>query len=193
MVTDEHICQLDLSSIKMAMNGAEPIRPETMANFAARFASTGFDAHSFTPGYGMAEATLTVSHKPIDTDYCCLAFNPMALAAGKAILDPQGCRLVSSGHVVRAWQLQIVDPQTCQPLPEANIGEVWVRGGSVAGGIGSSPNSQKPLSTIHWQVTLTMIIYVRGSCLCVSRGTLYLWAIKRSHYCGWAKLYAQGY
>lgn len=147
MVTDEQIRQLDLSSIKMAMNGAEPIRPETMANFAAHFASTGFDAHSFTPGYGLAEATLTVSHKPIDTDYCCLAFNPMALAAGKAILDPQGRRLISSGHVVRAWQLQIVDPQTCQPLPEASIGEVWVRGDSVAGGYWQQPELTK--ATFH--------------------------------------------
>ncbi|CDH21488.1 hypothetical protein XBKQ1_470020 [Xenorhabdus bovienii str. kraussei Quebec] len=58
MVTDEGITQLDLSSVKMAMNAAEPIRAETMNRFASRFSATGFRPQSFTPVYGMAESTL---------------------------------------------------------------------------------------------------------------------------------------
>ena len=55
---------LDLSSWKVAINGAEPVRAEVLDRFAAAFASCGFDKASFTPVYGLAESTLLVSAKP---------------------------------------------------------------------------------------------------------------------------------
>ena len=53
--------QLDLSSWRVAFNGAEPIRPETLERFAATFAPSGFRPDAFLPCYGLAEATLIVS------------------------------------------------------------------------------------------------------------------------------------
>lgn len=52
---------LDLSSWKVAFNGAEPILPETMKSFSTAFECCGFNKNAFLPCYGMAEATLIVS------------------------------------------------------------------------------------------------------------------------------------
>src|SRR6185369_1705545 len=53
--------RLDLSSWTLAFNGAEPIRPETLAEFARTFAPCGFRPEAFYPCYGLAEATLMVT------------------------------------------------------------------------------------------------------------------------------------
>ncbi len=58
----EHACTgLDLSSWRVAFNGAEPISAATLRRFADRFAPQGFSPKSFFPCYGMAEASLYVS------------------------------------------------------------------------------------------------------------------------------------
>ena len=52
---------LDLSSLRMLLSGGEPVRAETLERFASAFAASRFDARAFTPAYGLAEATLTVT------------------------------------------------------------------------------------------------------------------------------------
>ncbi|WP_416676129.1 fatty acyl-AMP ligase [Egbenema bharatensis] len=60
-ITSEQRSGLDLSSWTVALNAAEPIRPETLERFTATFAPCGFRRSTFFPSYGMAEATLMVS------------------------------------------------------------------------------------------------------------------------------------
>jgi acyl-CoA synthetase (AMP-forming)/AMP-acid ligase II len=60
-VTDEQRAALDLRSWNMALNGAEPIRPETLDRFVEAFGPCGFRRESIFPAYGLAEATLIVS------------------------------------------------------------------------------------------------------------------------------------
>src|SRR6185436_9441267 len=60
-ITPEQLKQLDLSCWKLAFNGAEPVRAETLRRFAEKFAPCGFRAEAFYPCYGLAEATLIVS------------------------------------------------------------------------------------------------------------------------------------
>ena len=64
-LADEEIDGLDLSSWRLAFNGAEPVHAETLEAFAARFAPFGFDARAFAPVYGLAEATLGVAFTPL--------------------------------------------------------------------------------------------------------------------------------
>ncbi len=59
--TPEERRQLDLSSWQAAFNGSEPVRAETMENFARAFAPAGFRREAFHPCYGLAEATLIVT------------------------------------------------------------------------------------------------------------------------------------
>ena len=60
-ITPEERKTLDLSTWSLAFNGAEPIRPETIAEFTRTFAQCGFQPEAFYPCYGLAEATLMVT------------------------------------------------------------------------------------------------------------------------------------
>ncbi|MBK0002904.1 non-ribosomal peptide synthetase [Erwinia sp. S38] len=139
MVSDEQVARLDLRSLKVAANAAEPIRADTMARFTDRFAPAGFEPQAFTPAYGMAESTLAITYKPANTDYVIQRFNGAALAAGRAQPDAHGRPLVSSGRVDPQWQLRIVDADSHQALPEGHIGEVWASGASKAYGYWNKP------------------------------------------------------
>lgn len=63
-VTEDEMKDLDLSSWKVAFNGAEPVRASTLQEFSAKFASVGFRHESHLPCYGMAETTLIVTGGP---------------------------------------------------------------------------------------------------------------------------------
>ena len=66
-IRDEEKQGLDLSSWRVAFNGSEPVRHETLERFTAAFAPYGFRADAFHPCYGLAEATLMVASKRAGT------------------------------------------------------------------------------------------------------------------------------
>ncbi|MGB8465289.1 MAG: AMP-binding protein, partial [Terrimicrobiaceae bacterium] len=55
---------LDLSSWRIAFNGAEPVHPGTIENFAARLAPYGFKREALSPVYGLAENSVGVTFSP---------------------------------------------------------------------------------------------------------------------------------
>ncbi|MEU4732536.1 fatty acyl-AMP ligase [Streptomyces sp. NPDC023588] len=142
-VTDEQIAGLDLSRLRNAGNGSEPVSAKTVLRFTERFAATGFRLGTFNPCYGMAETTLLVTGtrpertpvlSPVDSD---------ALARRELRTLPTGTDapvLVSSGRV-NDMTVRIVDPDTRQTLADGRVGEIWVRGGSVAAGYWRNPEA----------------------------------------------------
>jgi fatty-acyl-CoA synthase len=60
-IAEEELKGVDLSCWRAALNGAEPVRADTLERFAARFAAHGFRRQAFMPVYGLAEATLAIS------------------------------------------------------------------------------------------------------------------------------------
>lgn len=115
----------DLSRWELAFCGAEPIRADTVKAFSARFAGIGFKAEAFYPCYGMAESTLFITGQ----------------AAGQALAvhEHAGGRAVGCGKVFCDTEVLIVDPEACRPLPAGQVGEIWVRGSSVAAGYWQRP------------------------------------------------------
>lgn len=146
-VTDEQLATLDLSRWVVACNGAEPIRAETLRAFTERFEPAGFRSESFFPCYGMAETTLLVSGTPYGKAPVVRAADAAALelgtlrepAAGAPVRD-----LVSSG-VIRDFDVRIVDPETHVEQPEGGVGEIWVKGDSVAEGYWKRPETNKEI------------------------------------------------
>jgi acyl-CoA synthetase (AMP-forming)/AMP-acid ligase II len=138
---------LDLSSWDTAFNGAEPVRAETMARFAEAFGGCGFQANAFFPCYGLAEATLFVTGGmgpgEVRGAPRVAAFDRALLEAGEArplpAADPASRTLVSCGRAWPGQELVIVDPATLTPCAGGAIGEVWLRGPSVAQGYWQRP------------------------------------------------------
>jgi acyl-CoA synthetase (AMP-forming)/AMP-acid ligase II len=134
---------LDLGSWEVAFSGAEPVRAETLDRFAAAFAPHGFRRAAFYPCYGLAEATLMVTGVVQGRAPSVLAVDREALARGRAEETPPDAsgaqRLVGCGIAWEGHEVRIVDADTCRPLGEDAVGEIWVRGPSVAQGYWERP------------------------------------------------------
>ena len=134
----EELARLDLSRWSMALNGAEPIRPETLTRFSDKYAACGFDARAFYPGYGLAEATLFVSGGGRLAGITCFDADAELLDRAKlarpARADAFARRLVSSGRAWHHTSIVIVDPATSMRCADGAIGEIWVRNRSIAMG-----------------------------------------------------------
>jgi len=65
-ISDKALEGVDLSSMRVVMNGAEPVNPETLERFANRFAKYGFRREAMLPVYGLAEASLGVTFPPLN-------------------------------------------------------------------------------------------------------------------------------
>lgn len=140
-LTEEQTAGLDLSRWRYACNGAEPVDAATLARFAERFADAGFSARSLLPGYGLAEATLYVSGTPAGEAPTVLHADSAALAGDELAEAGPGTavRELASSGVVRGLDVRIVDARTGAELPEGRVGEIWIRGGSVALGYWNRP------------------------------------------------------
>lgn len=134
-VSDEDLAGLDLSTLRVALNGAEPVRPHVLDAVIARLGAAGFRPDAFVACYGMAEVTLLASASPVARPPRHLDVDPDALERHEVVpCDADGAaRLVSNGPP-RGVDLRIVDPATCRVLPGGRVGEIWLRGPSVAAG-----------------------------------------------------------
>jgi len=118
---------LDLSSWRLAFNGAEPVRAETLERFAAAFAPSGFRREAFYPCYGLAEATLFVSGGAADR--------------APRISNVDERHLVSCGHAWGEQRIAVVDPEAGVELAPGRTGEIWIAGPSVARGYWRNPEA----------------------------------------------------
>ena len=134
-IQERELETLDLSSWRVAFNGSEPIRAQTLDRFASKFASCGFDAASIFPCYGLAESTLMVTSRG-SREYSRLTFDRDKLKQGLAVTSDtdEGRTLVGCGPPNEEHELVIVNPETNRRCPETEIGEVWLSGPSVCRG-----------------------------------------------------------
>ncbi|GAT65985.1 AMP-binding protein [Planomonospora sphaerica] len=132
-VTDAQTAGLDLSSLKFALNGAEPVRTSTLRTMVRRFGPIGFGERVWAPAYGMAEATLVITATPVGRGPTIRRFDAAALERHEAVPAGTGVELVGCGRPV-TMTVDVVDPETRERLGEGRVGEIWVRGGSVARG-----------------------------------------------------------
>lgn len=119
--------ELDLSSWKIAYNGAEPIRSSTLVNFSKTFQECGFRRSSLFPVYGLAESTVFVCGKPL-TD-------SVADTSQSKQSEPVNC-----GSPVFGMEIVIADPEKRIEMPAGEVGEIWVNGPSVAQGYWNQPD-----------------------------------------------------
>jgi natural product biosynthesis luciferase-like monooxygenase protein len=117
-VSSEEKAGLDLSCWRVAFNGAEPVRRETLNEFSEKFRDCGFRREAFHPCYGLAESTLLVS----------------CAHRGSEQQSAFGSQFTSCGPVIENHSLRIVNWETGRICGEGSTGEIWVSGPSVAQG-----------------------------------------------------------
>ncbi|MBO0738837.1 MAG: fatty acyl-AMP ligase, partial [Alphaproteobacteria bacterium] len=133
----EYMEGIDLSCWKLAYNGAEPVRADTIDRFVSTFAPYGFAASSAHPAYGMAEATLLISSGERGHGAVTRTLSRPALMRHQAVSptrEEDVHRIVGCGRPIAGERLAIVDPQTRRRLGLYMIGEVWVAGPHVTRG-----------------------------------------------------------
>lgn len=143
-VTDEELRTLDLGSLRHLFCGAEPLRSATIARFEQRFASSGYSPEALVACYGMAEATLFVSGRSTASPVTRQWLDKEALSHGAVqVADHTGegaVPVVSCGVVAPEHEVVVVDPDTCRPAASGRVGELWIRGPSVAAGYFDRPD-----------------------------------------------------
>lgn len=143
-VRPEQLEGVDLSSWRNALNAAEPIHASTLRSFQERFGPFGFASDAFFPAYGLAEATLLSTTSRVGERPVILAADKAALSRGEFVpaneQSGEVIDLVSSGRPADDMEVLIVDPDTFHPVRDGQIGEVWVRGASIAQGYWQAPD-----------------------------------------------------
>ncbi|HSE37300.1 MAG TPA: fatty acyl-AMP ligase, partial [Blastocatellia bacterium] len=138
-VNDEQRETLDLSNWRVAYNGAEPIRSETLTAFYRTFRDCGFRWKSFYPVYGLAESTLVVtsgrrSYQPVFLDADASALGRGRIEEASANGSSRRVSLVSSGPPTFGARVLIVNPDTCRRSAPREVGEIWLSSPSVTKG-----------------------------------------------------------
>jgi acyl-CoA synthetase (AMP-forming)/AMP-acid ligase II len=141
-ITAEQRQGLDLSSWKVAFNGAEPVRTQTLTAFADTYSPHGFRAASYAPAYGMAEATLKISGGvPGQFEIC--QIDRAALAERSIVHSPKSSEkslsLVSAGAPTNDTSVVICEPGRLEPLGSDRLGEILVSSPSVMEGYWNRP------------------------------------------------------
>jgi len=141
-VTEEQRTTLDLSNLRAAVNGAEPVRHTTIEAFVKAYERYGFRPTAMVPGYGLAEATLYVSvadwrREPtlLEVSAARLRHDGVAVSADN---EPTTV-LASCGPDIADSETVIVDPIRLVECPDGTVGEVWVTGPSGATGYWNQP------------------------------------------------------
>lgn len=141
-VRDEELEGLDLSCWTSAFVGAERIHPEVLRAFEERLRPVGLRETALLPCYGMAEATLAITHKPAGTRWATATVGRALLASEGRVAPAQDeadrLEVVSCGRPLPPTTVRILDEDGA-PLPEGRVGEVAVRGPSLFRGYRRTP------------------------------------------------------
>ena len=149
---DKDVEGIDLSCLRVAGCGAEPIQAKALRDFATRLQPARFDPRAFVPSYGMAEATLAISFSPLGRGLRTDTVDPLALTRGEArapsalpasASEPatplvRGIEIVDCGQPFANHEIAIVD-DAGQRLADRRVGQIVVRGPSVTPGYFEDP------------------------------------------------------
>jgi len=153
-IGDEELSGLDLSSWRLAFNGAEAVLPETLTRFRRRFAPFGFRTEALTPVYGLAENSVGLAFPPpgrgpvID----CVqreTFSRTGRAVHALAEEASPLCFVSCGRPLPGHELRIVDASGHEPA-ERREGRIEFRGPSSTRGYFNNPQATSRLFHDGW-------------------------------------------
>jgi fatty-acyl-CoA synthase len=169
---------LDLSSLTLALSGAEPVDPNAVEAFVDAAKPFGFAPGSVFPAFGMAEVAIggafptrhrgakfdSVDREVLERDRVA---KPRELTADDEELEVR--RLALLGRAVPGLEMRIVHPDTREELPERHVGELLLRGTSVTPGYYKRPEATAALFHGDWLCTGDLGYLVDGELVLCGR------------------------
>ena len=148
---------LDLSSLRLAFNGAEAVSADTVERFSERFARYGLRREAMTPVYGLAEACLGVSFPPLGRGVLIdrverAALQRRGLARPARAGDPMPLRVVACGRALPGHSIRVVDAAG-RELGERVEGRIQFSGPSASSGYFENPEESARLVDDGWRNT----------------------------------------
>jgi 1-acyl-sn-glycerol-3-phosphate acyltransferase len=172
-VRDDDIAGIDLSCLRLAVNGSEAVSPSTVRRFCNRFAAFGFRRVAMAPAYGLAEAGVGLTLPPptrgplfdrIERD----AYERQGEARPAPASEPNALEYISSGQALPGYQLRVVD-DSGRELPDRRVGRIEFRGPSATRGYMRNPEATSRLIHGDWLDTGDLGYIVSGDLFITGR------------------------
>lgn len=170
---------LDLSSLTLALSGAEPVDPNAVEAFVAAAAPFGFPAGGVFPAFGMAETAIAGSFPPrgrglITDDVDREVLERDRVAKHVEVDDPDEYaltvrRLPLLGKAVPGLEFRVVDSDTFEDRPDRHVGELLIRGTSVTSGYYEAPEATEALFHDGWLCTGDLAYLLDGELVLCGR------------------------
>jgi acyl-CoA synthetase (AMP-forming)/AMP-acid ligase II/acyl carrier protein len=172
-VEDSDIEGLDLSSLRLTLNGAEPVSPNTVRRFGSRFAPYGFRPQTMAPVYGLAEAAVGLAFPPLGRGPRIDRIERKTfITRGKAIPVSDAAQgsleFVACGQPLPGYQIRIVDA-TGRELPEREEGRLEFQGPSATSGYLRNPEATQCLFDGAWLDSGDLAYVAEGDVYLTSR------------------------
>jgi 1-acyl-sn-glycerol-3-phosphate acyltransferase len=153
-VPDDELLGLDLSCLRVAINGSEPVHAATLALFCERFGRSGFDRRAMMPTYGLAECGVGLAFPPLGRGPKVDTIDRQALH-DEGLARPVDAAHASAMHVVccgvplPTHELRVVDEHGAE-LPDRHEGRIEFRGPSATAGYYGNAEATRALFHGDW-------------------------------------------
>jgi len=154
-IPEDELEGTDLSSLKLLINGAEPIRHDSHEKFVKRFKKYKFNPLALASVYGMAELTLTLTYTEPGKPLTELSLDRNKLSEGRVKFAGRDSVLrvcVSCGKLINGADAHIVDVNR-RELPESFVGEIAVKSVSMFEGYRNYPEKTAEVFEDGWYYT----------------------------------------
>jgi fatty-acyl-CoA synthase len=169
---------LDLSTLTLALSGAEPVDPNAVEAFVKAAERFGFSAGSVFPAFGMAEVAIGGAFPQRHRGMRCDSVDrivlerdrvakPLEVADAEEEIDVR--RLPLLGTAVPGLEMKVVHPDTFEEVPERHVGELLLRGTSVTPGYYKRPDATAALFRDDWLCTGDLAYLVDGELVLCGR------------------------
>jgi 1-acyl-sn-glycerol-3-phosphate acyltransferase len=153
-VSEAEVDQLDLSALRMSLNGAEPVSATTMQRFAERFARCGLRPGALAPVYGLAECGVGLTFPPLDRGLLVDTIEAETLRKHARAVPAERGRpgtraVVACGRPLPGYDVRVVGPGG-QEVREREEGRIQFRGPSATAGYYRNPTATEALLHDGW-------------------------------------------